>query len=194
VTTLGIVIATTRPGRVGLPIGRWVAGRAEAHGGFDEVRFLDLAEFALPVFDEPHHPRLGTYTKPHTLAWSAAVDAVDCLVFVTAEYNHSLPASLKNAIDYLSAEWADKALGIVSYGGIAAGTRAAQSIKPIAAALKMVVTVDAVALPMVSGQVVDGEFVATDANNAAADLMFTEMLRLEQGLSALRAARRSAAG
>jgi NAD(P)H-dependent FMN reductase len=111
-----------------LPIGQWVRDRAVAHGGF-EVELVDLAEINLPFLDEPGHPRLGQYTKPHTKDWSARVDAADAFVFVTPEYNYGMPGSLKNAIDYLHREWAYKPVGFVSYGGIAAGTRAVQMTK-----------------------------------------------------------------
>ena len=86
-------------------------------GDFDQVEILDLAEINLPFLDEPHHPKLGRYTKPHTLAWANDIDTADALVIVTPEYNGGFPAPLKNALDFLHAEWPNKALGMVSYGG-----------------------------------------------------------------------------
>jgi len=76
------------------------------------------------LLDDPHLPRLRQYTRQHTSDWSALVDAVDAVVFVTPEYNFGYPATIKNAIDYLHSEWNYKPVGFVSYGGIAAGTRA----------------------------------------------------------------------
>ncbi|GAA1998197.1 NAD(P)H-dependent oxidoreductase [Nakamurella flavida] len=187
-STLKIVIASTRPGRIGLPIGTWITGRAQQHGGFDRVEVLDLAEIALPFFDEPNHPRARDYQHDHTRAWSAQVDDADAFVFVTPEYNHGLTAPLKNALDYLVAEWAHKPLGIVSYGGISAGTRAAQMIKQIAAALKLHAIPEAVTLANPFPQVVDGEFVATQANDEAADAMLDELVRVEAALAPLRTA------
>ena len=102
--TLTIVIASTRPGRAGLPIAQWFIARARDHGGFDVV-VADLAELRLPLLDEPSHPRLRQYTHQHTKDWSATVERSDAFVFVTAEYNHGYPAPLKNAIDYLHFEW-----------------------------------------------------------------------------------------
>src|SRR5690242_5860222 len=81
-----IIIASTRPGRVGLPVGQWFSERAREHGGF-EVSVADLAELALPFMDEPNHPRLRLYTHQHTKEWSALVDAADAFVFVSPEYN-----------------------------------------------------------------------------------------------------------
>ena len=90
------------------------------HGGF-EIDFADLAEVNLPFMDEPNHPRFHRYTHQHTLDWSARVEAADAFVFVMPEYNYGFTAPLKNAIDYLHAEWAYKPVGLVSYGGVAAG-------------------------------------------------------------------------
>lgn len=144
-----IIIASTRPGRVGLPVGEWFRGRAEADGRF-AVEVADLARIALPLLDEPNHPRLLQYTRPHTEDWSAVVDAADALVFVTPEYNHSFTAPLKNAIDYLHREWQYKPLGFVSYGGIAAGARAVEALIPVTTALKMTPLFEAVPIPFVT--------------------------------------------
>jgi NAD(P)H-dependent FMN reductase len=86
---LMIIIASTRPGRIGLPVGRWFEQRARDHGGL-EVTVADLAEWGLPFLDEPNHPRLQRYTRQHTIRWSAAVEAADAFVFVMPEYNHGI--------------------------------------------------------------------------------------------------------
>ena len=100
---------------------------------------LDLAEINLPFLDEPHHPKLGRYTKPHTLAWAHEIDTADALVIVTPEYNSGFPAPLKNAIDFLHAEWKNKALGMVTYGGGASGgARAGRMLQPVTTALGLV--------------------------------------------------------
>ena len=133
---LQIVIASTRPGRVGEPTGRWVAERAEKHGGFD-VEIVDLAEIDLPMFAEPRHPRLGDYTHQHTRDFSALIDRAAGYVLVFPEYNHSYNAALKNALDHLNREWAGKPVGLVSYGGVAAGARATVALEPVLIALQM---------------------------------------------------------
>ena len=153
--TLQIIIASTRPGRVGLPVADWFAARARDHGAF-ELDVVDLAELGLPFMDEPNHPRLRRYEHQHTKEWSARVDAADAFALVTPEYNHSYNAPLKNAIDFLHAEWAYKPVGFVSYGGIAAGTRAMQALKPSLVALKMTPVLEAVNIPFVR-QFVDDE-------------------------------------
>ena len=159
---------------------------ARAHGGFDSVQELDLSEIALPLLDEPHHPRLRNYTQPHTIAWSEAVDTADAFVIVLPEYNYSFPASIKNALDYLSAEWAYKPVGIVSYGGASGGMRSANALRPVLSVLKMFPVPEAVALAMVHAQLAKGEFVATEANLAAANTMLDEIVKVESALSALR--------
>ena len=185
---LQIVSASTRPGRKGLAVARWVQQLAEQHGGFD-VELVDLAEVGLPVFDEPHHPRLQQYVHQHTRDWSATVSRADAFVFVTPEYNHSYPAGLKNALDYLSAEWADKAAGLVSYGGVSAGLRAATALKPVLTALRMVPVVEAATIPFFQQFLTaDGAFVPNAELEAGGKAMLDELLRLTGPLRGLRTA------
>ena len=184
-----IVIASTRPGRIGMPVANWFVEQAEAHGGF-ELELVDLQELDLPLLDEPNHPRLRNYTKDHTRAWSATVDSADAVVFVTAEYNHSYTAALKNAIDYLHHEWRHKPLGFVSYGGVAAGTRAMQALKPVAIALALVPVVAAVNIPFVQQFLTeDGVIVGNDVMVQAAAAMLDELMEMHGALAPLRAAK-----
>jgi NAD(P)H-dependent FMN reductase len=181
-----IVIASTRPGRVGLPVGEWFAELARSDGRFD-VELVDLFELALPLLDEPHHPRLRNYTKDHTKDWSATVAAADVIVFVTAEYNYGYPAALKNAIDYLHHEWRHKALGYVSYGGVAAGTRAVQQLKQVTQAVGLVSAQLLVNIAWVAKKMTDdGRFGADDDNNQAATAMLGELVLLDGALRNLR--------
>jgi NAD(P)H-dependent FMN reductase len=143
---LQVVAASTRPGRQGIAVARWIEEHARAHDAFT-VELVDLAEVDLPLLDEPHHPRLGRYTHEHTIRWSRTVRRADAFVLVFPEYNHSFPATLKNALDCLSAEWADKAAGLVSYGGVSAGTRAAAALKPVLGSLRMTPVVEAATIP-----------------------------------------------
>jgi NAD(P)H-dependent FMN reductase len=190
---LMIIIASTRPGRVGEPVARWFIERATEHGAF-EIHVVDLAELDLPFLDEPHHPRLHRYTKDHTHEWSEMVNAADAFVFVTSEYNHGYPASLKNAIDYLNHEWKDKPVGFVSYGGVSAGTRAVQQLKQVVTALKLYPVVEAVNIPFVA-QFLDGDGVvqANEVMEQAANAMLDEIGLVERALRALREQRAAAA-
>jgi NAD(P)H-dependent FMN reductase len=184
---LEIIIASTRPGRVGLPIGQWVHGEATAHGGFPDVELVDLAEVNLPFMNEPNHPRLAQYTHQHTRDWSAKVAEADAFVFVMPEYNYGYNAELKNAIDYLHHEWRYKPVGLVSYGGVAAGTRAAQMIKQVVTTLKMTPISEAVSIPFVH-QFIDEEdtLIPNGIMTASAKAMFDELVRMSQALQPLR--------
>ena len=183
---LRIIIGSTRPGRVGPSVAAWIAERAELHGGFD-VRVTDLAELNLPLLDEPNHPRLRQYTRQHTKDWSALVEASDAFIFVTPEYNYGFNAALKNAIDYLSLEWHNKAAGIVSYGGVAAGTRATQMLKQVITALKVMPVPEAVNIPFVAQHLdEDKRFKSTELIDASATAMLDEVLRWTEPLAQLR--------
>ncbi len=182
---LTVVVASTRPGRSGLPISEWFVDRARTHGAF-EVAVVDLAELALPLLDEPNHPRLRQYTQDHTWAWSRIVDASDAFVLVTPEYNFGYPAALKNALDYLHQEWQYKPVGFVSYGGIAAGTRAVQQLKQVVTALKMFPVYEAVQIPFHTQFIEDGGVQANESMERAADAMLDELARIEPGFRLMR--------
>src|SRR5213595_2228546 len=119
---IAVVVGSTRPGRRSRQVADWVFSRATKHGGAD-FEILDLAEHTLPLLDEPIPPSLGDYKHEHTKAWARTISRFDGFIFVTAEYNHSVPGVLKNALDFLYAEWNNKAAGFVSYGS-AGGVRA----------------------------------------------------------------------
>ena len=185
---LQIVIASTRPGRVGLPVGQWFAAAAREHAGF-EVEVVDLTEVGLPLLDEPNHPRLGQYEHQHTRDWSATVSRADAFVFVMPEYNHGFNAALKNAIDFLYREWAHKPVGFVSYGGIAAGTRAVQLLKPVLTAVQLTPALAAVNIPFVAQFVDDeGRFTPNEQIAGGVAPLLDELVRLT---GALRGARES---
>jgi NAD(P)H-dependent FMN reductase len=184
---LQIIIASTRPGRVGLPVATWFDGVARAHGAF-EVELVDLLELGLPFMDEPNHPRMRQYTKAHTRAWSAKVDSADAFAFVTPEYNYGMTAALKNAIDYLHTEWFYKPVGFISYGGISAGTRAVQMTKQVVTTLKMFPLAEAVSIPFVAQFIDDeGELQPNEVMEKAAAAVLDELARLADALAPLRA-------
>lgn len=181
-----IVISSTRPGRKGKSIGDWVYDRAVASGLFN-VHLADLALLDLPMMDEPNHPRLKTYIHDHTRAWSAIVERADAFVFVTPEYNHSFNAPLKNAIDYLSQEWAYKPVAFVSYGGVAGGARAVYALRPIVAQLKMMAIPEGVTMQAFT-QYFDGEgnFHPSEQLEGGATGMLAELEKWAKALAPLR--------
>ncbi len=132
---VAIIIGSVRPGRVGESVAQWVYGiaRQRTDATFELV---DLKDFNLPLLDEPIPPSAGKYSQPHTRAWAEKIGSFDAFVFVTPEYNHGIPAGLKNAIDFLYAEWNNKAAGFVSYGS-AGGVRAVEQLRGVMAEMQV---------------------------------------------------------
>jgi NAD(P)H-dependent FMN reductase len=183
---LSVVIASTRPGRAGLPIGNWFFEQAKRYAKFD-AQLVDLKEQALPLLDEPKHPRFGQYEHEHTKRWSAVVSATDAFVFVTPEYNYGAPPSLINALDFLYKEWGYKAAGFVSYGGMSGGTRSVQVLKNTLTTLKVVPLPEAVNIPFFSKLMKeDGTFPGNDTLVQAGVAMLDELLRWTEALRVLR--------
>ena len=183
---LHVVIASTRPGRLGTRIGQWFYEQANTHGGF-ETRLVDLAEVNLPFLDEPEHPSTGRYAHEHSRQWSASVSEADAFVFVTPEYNYGMPATLKNALDFLYHEWAYKPVGFVSYGGTSAGTRSVQMTKQVVTTLRMYPIGATVAIP--TRQYVEGgELRADQGLDDAAASVLTELAATATALTPMRSA------
>jgi NAD(P)H-dependent FMN reductase len=181
-----VIIGSTRPGRVGPAVADWIIDRARAQDHF-EVRVADLAVIGLPIFNEAKHPRFGQYEHQHTKDWSAIVGPADAFVFVIPEYNYGFNAATKNAIDYLNAEWANKPAGIVSYGGVAAGTRATQMLKQVLSAVRVVPVNDAVNIPFVHQHLdEEGRFKPTEIMEDSATVMLNELARWSGALGTLR--------
>ena len=130
---IAIVLGSTRPGRNGEAVAKWVLDIAKKRKDA-EFELVDIGDYDLPLLEEPVPPSMGQYAQPHTKKWSAKVASFDGFVFVTPEYNHSTSGALKNAIDFLYAEWNNKAAGFVSYGS-AMGVRAVEHLRLIMAEL-----------------------------------------------------------
>lgn len=132
---VGIILGSTRPGRNGEAVAKWVyeiaAKRSDAR-----YELVDIQDYKLPHLDEPIPPSLGQYGKPHTKAWAEKIASLDAFVFVTPEYNHGTSGALKNAIDFLFKEWNNKAAGFVSYGS-AGGARAVEHLRLVMAELQV---------------------------------------------------------
>jgi NAD(P)H-dependent FMN reductase len=183
---LQVIICSTRPGRVGPSVARWFYEIAASQNKFD-TQVIDLADFNLPLLDEPIHPRLQQYQHAHTKAWSESVASADAYVFVTPEYNYSPPPALVNALDYVYREWNYKPCGFVSYGGISGGLRSAQAVKLQITTLKMVPMVEGVMIPFVAGFVNEaGEFHSNEQIDQSAVTLLDELLRWTLGLKAMR--------
>jgi NAD(P)H-dependent FMN reductase len=176
-----VVIASVRPGRVGESVANWFTPVAEADERF-AVEVADLKELDLPFMDEPNMPGRREYTKEHTKNWSGIVDRSDAFVFVTPEYNSTPAPSLKNAIDYLYHEWSFKPASFVSYGGVWAGARAVQALKPTLTQVP-----EMVPIPGVSGLLDDeGNFQGTEIHEKSARGMLDSLARWSEALKTMR--------
>jgi NAD(P)H-dependent FMN reductase len=132
---VGIILGSTRPNRNGEAVAKWVAqqltDRTDA-----SYELIDIKDFNLPLLDEPIPPSQGKYSQPHTKKWAEKIASLDAFIFVTPEYNHATSGALKNAIDFLYAEWNNKAAGFVSYGS-AGGARAVENLRLIMAEIQV---------------------------------------------------------
>lgn len=183
---LKIIIGSTRPTRKGPIVADWFLKIAKQHPDF-EVELLDLKEIDLPLMDEPNHPRVQKYTKAHTKKWSKTIDSADAFVIVTPEYNFGYPATLKNALDYLSVEWSDKPMGFVSYGGISGGTRAVQELKLPVTALGMMPIPQAVNIPFFAQFINDNDvFEANETLEKSANVMLAKLQEWAKALKNMR--------
>lgn len=134
-TKIAIITGSTRPNRINPGVAQWVTELAQQRGDA-EYELVDIADFDLPLYDEPMPAAYQQYTKEHTKAWAAKIAEFDGYVFVTGEYNHSVTPALANAISFLNAEWNDKAAGIVGYGS-AMGVRAIEHLRGILSELQI---------------------------------------------------------
>jgi len=135
-TRIGIILGSTRPHRRGDQVAHWVLEQAKARTDA-EFDLIDLRDHPLPHLNEPNPALFSSeYEYEHTRAWSEKIAPYDGFVLVTAEYNHAVPSALKNALDYLYHEWANKAVGLVSYG-VDGGARAAEQLRLVAGVLQM---------------------------------------------------------
>jgi NAD(P)H-dependent FMN reductase len=145
---LAILTGSTRPGRVNPSVARWVHDLASKRDDA-EFELVDIADFELPLLDEPIPPSQGKYSQPHTQAWAAKIASFDGYVFVTPEYNHGISGALKNAIDFVYAEWNNKAAGFVGYGS-AGGVRAVEQLRLVLAECQVATVRNQVALSLFS--------------------------------------------
>src|SRR5438067_4700138 len=132
---IAIIIGSSRPGRKGEAVAKWACEIAQKRSDV-EFELVDIKDFNLPLLDEPMPPIMGQYSQEHTKQWAAKIGSFDAYVFVTPEYNHGTSGALKNAIDFLYAEWNNKAAGFVSYGS-ALGARAVENLRLVMGELQI---------------------------------------------------------
>lgn len=187
-----LIVGSTRPGRAADRVIPWIVGQAESHGGFN-VEVLDLREWPLPFFGENFQtvgdPRDPTYSDPIVKSWNQRIADGDVFLFITPEYNHSLPAVLKNAVDsvFVSFAFRNKAAAFVGYsGGIGAGVRAIEHLANIVVEAEMMPLRSSVLIPVVGAAFDEDGMPTNPAAQTAAAIMLDD---LEWWGNALRQAR-----
>jgi NAD(P)H-dependent FMN reductase len=190
VTAIGVILGSTRPGRRGEPVARWVMDHAKQRNDAD-FELIDLVDYPLPHLDEPLPPSMGQYQNEHTRQWSATISRFDGFVFVTPEYNHGTSGVLKNAIDFLYAEWNNKAMGVVSYG-VVGGARAAEHLRLIAGELQMADVRTNVALSMFTDFENFTDLKPAPYQAGALDTLFSQVIAWSEALAPLRQASKAA--
>jgi NAD(P)H-dependent FMN reductase len=181
---IAVLVGSTRPHRKAGQVARWVHEVATRR---PDARFevLDLADHPLPLLDEPFPPMMGRYQHDHTRAWAETVARFDGFVVVTPEYNHSVPAALKNAFDHLYAEWNHKAVGFVSYG-THCGIRAVEHLRLVAAELKMADVRTSVSLSVFTDFENHTTFVPAPRHERVLDAVLDEVVAWSGALAPLR--------
>jgi NAD(P)H-dependent FMN reductase len=185
-TRIGIILGSTRPGRNGEAVAKWALDIASRRPDA-EYELVDLADYPLPHLDEAWPATMGNYELPHTKEWATKIASFDGFVMVTPEYNHSTSGVLKNAIDFLFAEWNNKAVGFVSYGSVG-GARAAEHLRLIAAELKMADVRQQVALSIFTEFENFSVFKPSDYQVASLGILLDEVVAWSTALASLRAA------
>ncbi|WP_121394721.1 NADPH-dependent FMN reductase [Actinokineospora cianjurensis] len=183
-TRIGIILGSTRPNRNGEQVAEWVHGIAAKRSDAD-CELVDLRDFPLPHLDEPVPPSMGQYQNDHTRAWAAKIASFDGFVIITPEYNHSTSGVLKNAIDYLYAEWNNKAVGFVSYGSVG-GARAVEHLRLIAGELQMADVRQQVALSLMTEFENFSVFKPGDYNVPALTTLLDQVVAWSTALAPLR--------
>jgi NAD(P)H-dependent FMN reductase len=181
---IGIILGSTRPNRNGEQVAKWVydvaARRSDA-----EFELVDLRDYPLPHLDEPLPPAMGQYQNEHTKQWADKIASFDGFVIVTPEYNHSTSGVLKNAIDYLYAEWNNKAVGFVSYGSVG-GARAVEHLRLVAGELQLADVRQQVALSLLTEFENFSVLKPSDYSQASLNTLLDQVIAWSTALTPLR--------
>lgn len=189
-----IIVGSTRPGRTTLRMARWIEKQASQRVGLD-LELVDLADYPLPALDEPVSPRFNQNRRPNPEArrWMAKIAEGDGYIFVTPEYNHSIPGVLKNALDYLTWEMVKKPATVAAHGTVG-GARATMHLKEILSESRAAIIPTQLALPQMSDKINEaGELDDAVARQLYGPLttlnsMLDELIWYAQALAAARAA------
>lgn len=181
---IAVVTGTTRPGRNNIAVAKWVLENAQKRNDA-KFELVDIADFNLPVLDEAMPAGFQQYANEHTKKWSQTIAQYDGFIFVTPEYNHSISGSLKNALDYISVEWNNKAAGFVGYGS-AGGVRAVEHLRQIASELQMAHVRNQVQLSLFTDFENFSEFKPADMHQESLTAMLDQLVPWTAAMKTLR--------
>lgn len=181
---VAIILGSTRPGRIGEKVARWILELAQKRTDA-EFELVDIADYNLPLLDEPVPPSLGQYSKEHTRVWSAKINSFDSYIFVTPEYNHATSGALKNAIDFLYTEWNNKSAGFVGYGSLG-GSRAIENLRLIMAELQVAGVRAQVSLSLFTDFENYSVFKPAEYHEASVNMMLDQVIAWGGALKTLR--------
>ncbi|GAA0938554.1 MULTISPECIES: NADPH-dependent FMN reductase [Streptomyces violaceusniger group] len=183
---IAIILGSTRPGRNGAAVAQWVFDIARRRTDA-EYELVDIDDYRLPLLDEAVPPSLGQYAQPHTRTWAEKIASFDGYVFITPEYNHSTSGALKNAIDFLYAEWNNKAAGFVGYGS-AGGTRAVEHLRLVMAELQVADVRAQVALSLFTDFENFSTFTPAEHQTEAVNTLLDQVVSWSTAMATVRAA------
>src|SRR6266436_219987 len=181
---IAIIIGSTRPGRNGEAVAKWVYEIAQKRSDA-EFELVDIKDFNLPLLDEPMPPSMGQYSKSHTKAWAAKIGSFDGYVFVTPEYNHGICGALKNAIDFIYREWNNKAASFVGYGS-AGGVRAVEHLRLVMAEVQVATVRNQVALSLFTDFENYTKFKPAEHHEKSVNQMLDQLIAWSGALKTLR--------
>ena len=181
---IAVIVGSTRPGRVGESVAKWVYELANKRTDA-EFELVDIKDFNLPLLDEPMPPSIGQYSKQHTKTWAAKIDSFDGFVFVTPEYNHGICGALKNAIDFVFREWNNKAAGFVGYGG-AGGVRAVEHLRLVMAEVQVATVRNQVSLSLITDFETYTMFKPAAHHEKSANQMLDQLIAWSGAMKSLR--------
>jgi NAD(P)H-dependent FMN reductase len=180
-----VITGTTRPGALNPQVAEWITDFANERDDLD-VELVRISDYNLPVLDEPISAAQGKYQNEHTRNFAAKIAEADGYIFVTPEYNHSIPGSLKNAIDCVYGEWNNKAAGIVNYGFAANGARAAEHLRSILSELQVAHVRSQVSISIPESFENYSTFKPTDKNLKSANTMLDQLVSWGTALKSVR--------
>ena len=186
--SIAVILASTREGRIGERVARWIHRVAAARPEL-AVELLDLKDYPLPFFALPGSPRTleANYADDAARRWVAAIGPRDGFIIVTPEYNHAYPAVLKNALDYAYAGWMRKPVAFVSYGGSSGGVRAVQQLRQVVIELRMIPVRDDVGIRLAGLAADERGWPTEDFYTKRGDAMANELVWWTRAAKDLRA-------